>query len=131
MGCDCQPPSSWFHPASSRDEKPVTASLLESALTKCDARNPFRTLRLRAVSARRIHFCENCAVSPPLLNLPTFTPFNLPTIFDLSPLYSISCALFCTILHAAETQLFSFHAIPHSFAKTPGCGVTPRFGARI
>src|SRR5260370_6189051 len=38
---------------SSRDEKPVTASPLESALTNCDARNPFR-----------IRFYENHRVSP-------------------------------------------------------------------
>src|SRR4029077_21248437 len=38
--------------------------------------------------------------------------------FQLSPLFSNRCPLFCTILHSREIQLFSFKAIPHSFAKT-------------
>jgi len=47
------------------DENPVTATPLDSAVTNCDARNSFRTLRLRAVSARRIRSCENCRVAYP------------------------------------------------------------------
>src|SRR6266404_3757062 len=46
-----------------RDENPVTASPLASTLTNRDARNSFRPLRLRAFSARRIRFYENCRVS--------------------------------------------------------------------
>ncbi len=46
-----------------RDGNPLTASPLASTLTNRDARNPFRPLRLRAFSARRIRFYENCRVS--------------------------------------------------------------------
>src|SRR6267142_4427206 len=35
-------------------------------------------------------------------------------------LFSIDCALFCTVLQTRRTQLFSFQSIPHSLAKTPG-----------
>jgi hypothetical protein len=50
---------------SSRDEKPVTASPLESALTNCDAPNPFR-----------IRFYENCRVAcAPVILFPIFRTF--------------------------------------------------------
>ncbi len=44
-----------------------------------------------------------------------------------SPLTTISFlfTFFRTLLHSPNTQLFSFHAIPHSFAKTPGGGYPP------
>ena len=45
-------------PFPSRDQKPVTATLLESAFTNRDARNPFR---------KRI--CENCRVSYPFFSI--------------------------------------------------------------
>src|SRR2546425_10750886 len=35
-------------------------------------------------------------------------------------LFSYAYELFCSFLHLPKTQPFSFHAIPHSFAKTPG-----------
>src|SRR6266566_10129316 len=35
-------------------------------------------------------------------------------------LFSYGYELFCCFLHSPKTQLFSFHAIPHSFVKTPG-----------
>ncbi len=41
----------YLHSPSSRDEKPVTATPLESVVTDCDARNPFR-----------IRFYKNCRV---------------------------------------------------------------------
>jgi len=59
---------------------------------------------------------------PPLPCLPLF-----PIHYPLSPLFSYSCALFCTFLHASKTQLFSFQAIPHSLPKnTRGWGTLPR-----
>jgi len=36
---------------------------------------------------------------------------------SLSPLFSISCALFCTFLRSPKTQRFYFQAIPHSASK--------------
>jgi len=45
-----------------RDEKPVTASPLESALTNRDVRKSFRPLCLPASFARRIRLYENCRV---------------------------------------------------------------------
>src|SRR6266403_1103655 len=49
-----------------RDEKPVTASPLESAFTNCDARNSFR-----------IRFYENCRVC--INNFHSGTPHHPPT----------------------------------------------------
>jgi hypothetical protein len=40
-----------------------------------------------------------------------------PLCFQILP---NSFALFCIFLHSRKTQLFSFQAIPNSFAKTPG-----------
>jgi hypothetical protein len=57
----------------------------------------------------------------PSPNLPTF-----PRVYDLSPLFSYQCALFCTFLHSQKTQLPCFQSFPHSSPKTRGVGV-PRF----
>jgi hypothetical protein len=48
---------------------------------------------------------------------------------NLQPPTSNLClfTLFRTLLHSPKTQLFSFHAIPHSFAETPGGGVSPPY----
>src|SRR3989442_183763 len=57
---------------------------------------------------------------------------HLTSVFSASPaflppakrgafsLFSYGYELFCCFLHSRKTQPFSFHAIPHSFAKTPG-----------
>ena len=87
-----------------RDENPVTATPLESALTNCDASKPFR-----------FRFYENCRVSLSSLIRSTFKselhrncgaqvptrsgPANISTCFDLSPFLSHSSALFCAFLH--------------------------------
>src|SRR5258705_2564812 len=55
--------------------------------------------------------------------LPTFlgTPLHIFAFSrNATLLFSIDCALFCTVLQTRRTQLFSFQSIPHSFAKTPG-----------
>src|SRR6266550_2388779 len=55
--------------------------------------------------------------------------FNPPTCAlrsELSPLHSHSSALFCTFLRPTKTQLFSFHAIPHSASKNRAAWDTPR-----
>src|SRR5437016_1554912 len=60
-------------------------------------------------------------------------PSNLPTgalRFELSPLYSHSSALFCTLLHSSKTQLSSFQAIPHSASKKRAAWDTPRNSPR-
>src|SRR5882724_8370819 len=64
-----------------RDEKPVTATPLESVFTNCDACNPFR-----------IRFYENCRVSYPscsiFVSLPTFlhkSAFANPFVFYALP----------------------------------------------
>jgi hypothetical protein len=53
--------------------------------------------------------------------------FSLPTsnLQTLISVFSYSSALFCSFLHSRKTQLVSFQAIPHSFAKTPGVGGYP------
>ena len=56
---------------------------------------------------------------------PTCQPSNLPMfqrVSELSPLFSHSCALFCTFLHSRKSQLVSFQAIPHSLQKNGGRG---------
>src|SRR5260370_13443294 len=45
-----------------------------------------------------------------------------PILYPLSPFFSHSSTLFCTILYTAKTQLFSFQSIPHSLHKTRGRG---------
>src|SRR5258707_15846946 len=55
--------------------------------------------------------------------LPTFlgTPLHIFAFSrNATLLFSIDCALFCTVLQTRRTQLFSFQSIPHSLAKTPG-----------
>src|ERR1700694_1078375 len=55
----------------------------------------------------------------PSPNLPPF-----PRVYDLSPLFSYYCALFCTFLHSQKTQPPCFQSFPHSSPKnTRGGGV--------
>jgi hypothetical protein len=110
-----------LHDSHHRDEKPVTATPLDSAFTNRDARNPFRPLRLRAAFARRIRFYENCWVSPGFLNFSTFKPANMPTGFDLSPVFSYSSALFSATEHRYP---LCFHIVAYSFYRNGG--VPPR-----
>src|SRR5229473_2627143 len=49
---------------------------------------------------------------------PTFQRFNM-----FCPIFFIFIGL-RTLLHLRKTQLFCFHALPHSFPKTPGGGGT-------
>ena len=44
-------------------------------------------------------------------------PYNVQTSFDLSPLFSYSCALFST---TENTHLLSFQSLPHSFHRDGG-----------
>src|SRR5713101_8559315 len=59
--------------------------------------------------------------------LTTTTPSSVyPISYSLSfHTFAHSFALFCIFLHASNMQLFSFQAIPHSLAKTPGVGYPP------
>ena len=50
----------------------------------------------------------------------TFRPFG--RLSELSPFLSDPCALFCTFLHSAKTQLVCFHAVPNSLSKNTGWG---------
>jgi len=62
---------------------PSPQLLLYPQFTNCDARNPFRTPPLRAVSARRVRSYENCQVTsfqPSIFFLPK-PPFKLSSIF--------------------------------------------------
>src|SRR5260370_36168571 len=54
------------------------------------------------------------------VGVPTPSEIRSPFPQPVFPFFSYSCALFCTFLHSCKTQLFSFHAIPHSLPKTPG-----------
>ena len=61
----------------------------------------------------------------PSPNLPTF-----PRVYDLSPLFSYHCALFCTFLHSQKTQPPCFQSFPHSASKNTRGGGTPVSCAR-
>jgi hypothetical protein len=94
------------------DAKHAPVSPLECALTNRDARNPFSTLRLRAVSARRIRSYENCRVALRSPGFSNFKPSDLATHFDLSPLFSNSSALFSA---TGNFYGLCFHDLAHSF----------------
>src|SRR5216684_437700 len=47
------------------------------------------------------------------------------------PLFSCFCALFCTFLHAARTQLSCFQSITHSLGKTTRGGVRVCVGTQF
>ena len=96
-----------------RDGKPVTASPLESVLTKCDPRISFR-----------FRFYENTGVSVGSLNVPTFKPSNLSTCFYLSPLFSYSSGLFYACQELKPFVFMQFHTLCE---KHPGVGYPPSF----
>ncbi len=93
---------------------PVVHPVSVQQLTKCSSRKSF--------VLKTIHFDGVY----PLLALPltTTTPSSVyPISYSLSfHTFAHSFALFCIFLHASNMQLFSFQAIPHSLAKTPGVG---------
>src|ERR1700682_5523897 len=60
--------------------------------------------------------CTLQALPPPLRSLDRRSPYSL------SPFLSHSCALFCTFLYPAKTQLVCCHAIAHSLPKNTGRG---------
>jgi len=87
-----------------RDEDPLTASPLESALTNCDARNPFR-----------MRSYENTRVAYPLDSIflrPSLCRAKSPSA---NPLISMRCALF----H------FPYPATPLFATLTKGAGCIP------
>src|SRR6267143_342798 len=96
-------------------KSPVVHPLSVQLLTKCYSRNSF--------VLKMIHFDGGVYTLRPFL--PTFlgTPLHIFAFSRIATLlFSIDCALFCTVLQTRRTQLFSFQSIPHSFAKTPGGG---------
>src|ERR1700674_1087401 len=92
------------------------------------------------------HTSENALLSPTIATLPKMSlskpsvchiydtagglgprrPFGLSDlrtfqhVLGLSPVFSHSCALFCTFLHSPKTQPFYFQAIPHSLLRNGG-----------
>src|SRR5437899_6861029 len=50
-------------------------------------------------------------------NVQTFTPSTFKRFLDLSPFFSFSCALFCTI---KKLNPFSFQSIPNSLSRNTG-----------
>src|SRR5260370_9862686 len=48
------------------------------------------------VRNQQFPFCNSSRI-PSARNAPTFKTFNVPTVFYLSPFFSHSCALFCTL----------------------------------
>jgi hypothetical protein len=112
-------------PATSHVTKfPVVHPLSIQQVTKCFSRNSF--------VLKTIHFDGGCV--PPLLALHhDRRPLDYlsPIPYPLSPFFSNSCALLCTFLHPSKTQLFCFHAIPHSLPKTTRGGGTPTPSTRI
>jgi hypothetical protein len=99
-----------LHDSRHRDEKPVTATPLDSALTNRDARNPVR-----------IRFYKKCRVAAGLLNFPTFKRAKVATRFDLSRFFSYPPALFSATEHRYP---LCFHIVAYSFYRHGG--VPPR-----
>ena len=74
------PSSSSYRSPSSRDEKPVTVTLLESALTNRDTRKSFR-----------MRFYENCRVSPAFCSFSAlFSPGAFHNSFPFNGIYTPS-----------------------------------------
>jgi hypothetical protein len=91
----------------SRDEKPVTATPLDSALTNCDACKSFR-----------IRSYASCRVSPAIPC--SFSPRQTIHAFA-SSLFSINCALFGT---RENRNPFAFRRFRTLSQKHPGWGTT-------
>src|SRR5712692_1428602 len=80
-------------------------------------------LRLSSFVSRSYENTGGVAVFFPFWNAPSLRSLaSSPN--SLSPLFSNSWALLCSLLHSRKTQPFYFQAIPNSFAKTPGVGVS-------
>jgi hypothetical protein len=90
-------------------KSPVVHPLYAQQLTKCSSRNSF--------ILKTIHFDGGYGVPSDLRTFRRSNVQKLQRFLNLSPLFSYSCALFCTFLHSPKTQLVSFQAIPHSASK--------------
>jgi len=102
---------------------PVVHPLSIQQVTKCSSRNPF--------ALKAIHFDGGVypLLATPLTTAIPSSVYPIPYLSRAQPrdplsfrILTHSFALFCIFLHARKTQLFSFQAIPHSLAKTPGGG---------
>ena len=93
-------------------KSPVVHPLYAQQLTKCSSRNSF--------ILKTIHFDGGYGVPSDLRTFRRSNVQKLQRFLNLSPLFSYSCALFCTFLHSPKTQLFYFQAIPHSLQKNGG-----------
>jgi len=85
-------------------KSPVVHPLYVQLLTKCYSRNSF--------VLKMIHFDGVYHLPGHALHIFAFSR-------NATLLFSIDCALFCTVLQTRRTQLFSFQSIPHSLQKTP------------
>src|SRR5258707_8923949 len=64
--------------------------------------------------------CKRIAsVTPLFARLTKSAHLHHSTVFS-HPLFSYTCALFCTFLHLLKAQSFCYQAIPHSSAKNTG-----------
>ena len=64
--------------------------------------------------------CKRIAsVTPLFARLTKSAHLHHSTVFS-HPLFSYTCALFCTFLHLPKAQSFCYQAIPHSLAKKTG-----------
>jgi hypothetical protein len=106
----------------------VDPRLLRFAQFWCNI-NPFRINTCKTVSKQttltplRINTYEKQAGwgRGPISSFPrAYHVRHLP--HELTPFLSNSCELFCTFLHRANTHLFCYQAIPHSFPKNTGGG---------
>src|SRR5690348_5446162 len=124
----------YFPLCSSRDEKPVTATPLDSALTKCDARKSFR-----------IRSYANCRVSPAFFSIfPGLSkvPYTLPSSVYSKPFICHSyenCRVWWDSSHSGtrpwNTQsrwaLITRHSEPTPLQSTPCPKTTFRPPSRL
>ena len=124
----CPGSSSQFgsHPSRPSPLYPIHYALSFQLLTDTPPQRPL--VNSFAINSLRTLFIMTGGVLPPARSAdhgrdPLFSTSHL-----LSPVFSYSCALFCTFLHSRKIQLLSFQAIPHSLRKTPGGGGRHRRG---
>src|SRR5260370_32256988 len=89
-------------------ENTATLSLLECALTRLSPATPLESaLTKNRAGGGSLFWFRSSPLT--MCRSPQYS----------SSFFSHSCALFCSLLHAAKNQVLSFQSIPHSFSKIP------------
>ena len=103
-----------------RDGNPALTTPCKSTTSESichrDARKSFR---IRSYAKCRVSPAISCSARSAFSVTSALNPFfDVPRVFQLSPLFSHSCALFCT---TGAMQLFRNQFVAHSFPCNGGC----------